>query len=630
MLEEKNDHQEQQSVEAINDTQSTSHNSSQKEIALQNIEDFNAADNETHTIEETNDLPKTDYENLSMELLTEQLKELVSKYKVTLIKDHVEEIRKVFFQKFNELLDDKKDQFLNDNPDAFEHDFDFSFPLKSTFDSILNEYRNKRTEHYKDLEQNLINNLEKRLLIIENIKSLVDSSDNMGDALKSMSVLREEWKNAGPIPKDKYNHVWNNYHFQIERFYDQLHLDRASRDLDFKYNLEQKQKIIIRAEELLTENDVIKAYRELRTLHRIWKEEIGPVDREIREEIWNRFSDLSSQLHDKKEELFAQLREVELDNLSIKVSIISQIDIISKENYGTHSEWQAKIDQIESLKNQFYAIGKVPAESTEEVWKLFKLASRNFSKNKNSFYKSLKQQQQNNLNKKHELIKKAEEFKNSDDFKVATPIMKQIQEEWKSVGQTPRKHEAVLWKQFREACNHYFKRLNEERNRESDEETIAYNKKKEYLELLKGFMLSGDHRTDLDEIKNHIQNWKSLGKVSPSKRFIESKFNRVLDILFKKLSLTKREAEAVRFNNRIDDLVEQNDKYKIQQEVLFVQRKIEEIHSNILQLENNIQFISNATEDNPFIKEVRKSIKKYEEESLSWKTKLGHLKNIEL
>ena len=629
MLEEKNDHQEQQTVEAINNAQSTSNNSSQKEIALQNIEDFNAADNESHTIEETSDLPKTDYENLSLELLAEQLNELVSKYKVTLIKEHVEEIKKTFLQKFNELLDDKKDQFLNDNPDALEHEFDFHFPLKNTFDSLLNEYRIKRSTHFKDLEKNLINNLEKRLSIIESIRSLVDNSENMGDALKSISTLREEWKNAGPIPKDKYNHVWNNYHFHIERFYDQLHLDRASRDLDFKYNLEQKQKIITRAEELLNEDDIIKAYRELRTLHRIWKEEIGPVDREIREEIWAKFSDLSSQLYDKKEEVFAQLRHVELDNLRIKVSLISQIDIISKENYTSHSDWQKKIVEIEELKSQFYTIGKVPAENTDEVWKLFKLAGRNFNSNKNNFYKSLKHNQQDNLNKKLELIKKAEELKNSEDFNAATPIMKEIQEEWKSIGRTPRKHDAVLWKQFREACNHYFNRLHEERNKEDENETIAYNKKKEYLELLKGFMLSGDHKTDLDEIKNHIQNWKSLGKVSSNKRFIESKFNRVLDVLFKKLSLTKREAEAVRFNNRIDDLVEQNDKYKIQQEVLFIQRKIEEIHSNILQLENNIQFISNATEDNPFIKEVRKSIKKHEDELQSWKTKLEHLKNIE-
>lgn len=630
MLEEKNDHQEQETVEVINNTQSTSQSSSQKEIALQNIEESNAADNESHTIEETSDLPKTDYENLSLELLAEELKEILSKYKVTLIKEQVEEIRKVFFQKYNELLDDKKDQFLNENPDALEHELEFSLPIKTTFDALVNDYRTKRNTHYKDLEKSLSNNLEKRLEIIEKIRALVDNSENMADALKSISVLREEWRNAGPIPKDKYNHVWNNFHFHIERFYDQLHLDRESRDLDFKYNLEQKQKIIARAEELLKEDDIIKAYRELRTLHRIWREEIGPVDREVREEIWSKFSDISSQLYDKKEELFAHLKQVELDNLRLKVSLISQIDIISKENYQTHNEWQAKIEEIEALKAQFYAIGKVPAENTDEVWKLFKLAGRNFNSNKNNFYKSLKQNQQDNLNKKLKLIEKAEAFKDSEDFKTTTPIMKEIQEEWKVTGRTPRKHDAALWKQFREACNHYFDRLHTERNKENESETVAYNKKKEYLELLRGFMLSGDHKTDLDEIKNHIQNWKSLGKVSPNKRFIESKFNRVLDVLFKKLSLTKREAESVRFNNRIDDLMEQNDKYKIQQEGVFLQRKIDEIHSNILQLQNNIQFISNATEDNPFIKEVRKSIKKHEEELESWKAKLTHLKSLDL
>ena len=628
---EKNDNLQNDTVDGKKiDTVLDTSVSNEKEQALDSITASNAADSEDNSLSESNDIPQKDYEKLSMEELTEELKNLFSNYKVTAIKEYAEEIKKEFFRKYNDFIDEKKEAFLEENPEAVESDFNYIFPLKNTFETHFNEFRNKKNAYYKELQENLNVNLEKRLNIIENLRKLVDDADNMGDALKSLTELREEWKNAGPIPKDKYNHVWNNFHFHIERFYDQLHLDRESRDLDFKYNLEQKQKIITRAEELLQEDDVIKSFRELQTLHRIWREEIGPVDREIREEIWSKFSDITKQLHDKRESLFESLRKVEVENLNLKVVIISEIDAISKEKINNHNAWQNQIKKVDALRHRFFTIGKVPTENNEEVWQLFKLATRNFNQNKNNFYKELKREQQENYTKKMALIEKANALKDNDDFNKVTPIMKQIQEDWKTIGHVPKKYSDKLWKEFKEACNHYFDQLHKFRNQENDVESLSYAKKKEYLDLLKGFQLSGDHRTDLDEIKNHIQNWKSLGRVSHNKRFIETKFNKILDVLFDKLSLSKRETESVKFNNRLEDLVDQNDKKKLQYEINFIQRKIEEINSSILQLENNLQFITNATSDNPFVKEVMKSIAKQEAEAKIWKDKLEQIKNLDL
>lgn len=628
---EKNDNLQNETVDGKKiDTVLDTSVSNEKDKALHSIAASNAADSEDNSLSENNDIPQKDYEKLSMEDLTEELKNLFSNYKVTAIKEYAEEIKKEFFTKYNDYIEEKKEAFLEENPEAAESDFNYIFPLKNTFETYFNEFRNKKNAYYKELQENLNVNLEKRLNIIENLRKLVDDAENMGDALKSLTELREEWKNVGPIPKDKYNHVWNNFHFHIERFYDQLHLDRESRDLDFKYNLEQKQKIITRAEELLQEDDIIKSFRELQTLHRIWREEIGPVDREIREEIWGKFSDITKQLHDKREQLFESLRKVEVDNLNLKVVIISEIDSISKEKINNHNAWQNQIKKVDALRNRFFSIGKVPVENNEEVWQLFKLATRNFNQNKNNFYKELKREQQENYTKKIALIEKANSLKDNEDFNKVTPIMKQIQEDWKTIGHVPKKYSDKLWKEFKEACNHYFDQLHKFRNQENDVESLAYAKKKEYLDLLKGFQLSGDHKTDLDEIKNHIQNWKSLGKVSHNKRFIETKFNKILDVLFDKLSLSKRETESVKFNNRLDDLVGQNDQKKLQYEINFIQRKIEEINSNILQLENNIQFITNATSDNPFVKEVMKSIAKQEDEAKIWKDKLEQVKNLNL
>ena len=224
-------------------------------------------------------------------------------------------------------------------------------------------------------------------------------------------------KNAGPIPRDKYNHVWNNFHFHIERFYDHLHLDREARDLDFKHNLEQKQKIIIRVEELLEEEDINKAFRELQSLHKIWKEDIGPVSREHREEIWNRFSDLTKQLHDKREASFAKLREQEVENLKKKKEIIAKIEELAKEKVHSHNAWQGQIEKVEALRSAFFEAGKVPIEVNEDTWAAFKGAVRDFNSLKNSFYKEIKKEQQDNLNKKIELVEKAQSL----NIKVHTP-----------------------------------------------------------------------------------------------------------------------------------------------------------------------------------------------------------------
>ncbi|WP_121966380.1 DUF349 domain-containing protein [Myroides sp. N17-2] len=629
MLEQKNDN-----LHELADGQKPESNSdavvpTDKEKALDSITASNAAEGEDlESLQDTN-IPTVNYEKLDLEKLTKELHKLIKHHKVTAIKDHVEEIKKEFYRKYSDLIDEKKDAFFEENPDANDSDFQYNLPIKTEFDHNYEEFRVAKNAYFKQLQNNLNVNLEKRLSIIEKLKQLIDNSENNGDALKQLGELRDEWKAAGPIPKDKYNHVWNNYHFHVERFYDQLHLDRESRDLDFKYNLDQKLKLIARAEELLDNPDVIKSFRELQTFHRIWKEEIGPVDREIREKIWDQFSEITKQLHDKRELLFDQLRSVERENLALKVSIISEIDLLSKQKVANHNQWQKEIAKVEELRQRFFSIGKVPAENNEEVWNLFKLATRNFNSNKNAYYKELKKEQQDNYAKKLALIKRAQELKDSDDYAKVTPIMKKIQDDWKIIGHVPRKYSDQLWADFKEACNSYFDRFHAIKNKENEVEVDAYNRKKEYLDLLKGFQLSGDHKTDLGEIKNHINNWKSIGAVPVNKRFIEGKFNKILDVLFDKLSLSKRETEAVKFNNRLESILETNDKRKLQNEAVFIHRKIEEINSAVIQLENNLAYIHNPSDDNPFVKEVRKSIEKQKDDLKIWEDKLTQIRNLD-
>lgn len=619
MLEEKNDNLPQA------DGLTTENNT---DTIVDAINSTNAEENETSSINENQEIPLLNYDELSLDELNSELNNLIKNEKITAIREHVENIKRSFLTKYNEFIDEKKEAFLEENPDAFSSDFQYDLPAKNLFDSLYHTYKEQKNAHFKSIQDQLKKNLAERNQIIDELKDLVENTDNFNAALKDIQQLRERWKTAGAIPKDNYNHVWNNFHFHLERFYDQLHLDREARDLDFKNNLEQKQKIVERATELLNETDIRKAFRELQVLHRIWKEEIGPVAKEHREEIWQNFSNVTKQLHEKREALQSKIHEQEESNLVKKNEIISEINQISSKEFTSHNDWQNAIKQIEALRTAFFSTGRVPAEQNEETWTSFKNATRNFNVSKNNFYKDIKKEQQDNLQKKQDLVNQAKALSESSDFDSITPAMKKIQEDWKHIGHVPRKFSDSLWKEFKQICNSYFDRLHAERNKEIEAEMQNFNNKKEYLESMKDFQLTGDHKTDLDAIKIHIENWKNIGTVPQTRRHIEGKFNKILDALFDKLSLSKKEAELVKFHNKIEHLVENNDSRRLHNESVFVQRKIDEIQSEIFQLENNVQFISNAKADNPLVKEINKNIDRHKDELKLWKEKLMQLKNI--
>ncbi|WP_426091384.1 DUF349 domain-containing protein [Flavobacterium sp. DSR3-2] len=602
------------------------------QTAIDAIAETNAEESEDETLKERHDIPMRDYDALSLEDLVEELKALVSNEKIMSFKDHIEEIKKAFLAKYHHLLEEKKEEFLTENQDPNE-EFQYHSPLKTNFDKYYSHFRDTKNTHFKSLQTNLKTNLENRLAIVEELKELINPQANIKDTLKHFNDLRERWKNAGSIPKDKYNHVWNNFHFHVENFYDYLHLDREARDLDFKHNLEQKQKIVARVEELVKEADINKAFRELQDLHRIWKEDIGPVSREHRDDIWNKFSDLTKQMHDKREVLFENQRGTELENLEKKKEIIAKIEVLAKEKVNAHAQWMAQIEKVEALRTAFFSAGKVPSEVNEETWASFKTAVRNFNSFKNSFYKDIKKDQNDNLSMKTALVAKAKELQESTDFAAATPVMKQIQEEWKQIGHVPRKHSDKIWQEFKNACNHYFDKLKEQKNEENGEEVEAFDNKKAYLETLREFQLTGDHKTDLDAIKLHIETWKGFGKVPFPRRHIEGKFNKILDALFEKLSLSKKDTDMIRFANRMDQLSESHDSRKLDSEKIFIMRKIDEVQNEIFQLENNIQFFTNtrnAKKENSIVLEVRKNIAIHKETLDVWKEKLKQLRNLKI
>lgn len=598
-----------------------------EDAVLNEIEASNAEDAEDEGNKERHTIEEKDYHGMSLDVLVLELEKLVKNEKVQAIKKHVDEIKNEFNLKFNALLEEKKEDFVSKGGNVI--DFHYSIPLQRSFKEAYNDFRSRLNAHYKNLEKNLKDNLSNRLEIIEEIKGLMnDVEDSINTKYKQFKNLQERWKSAGPIPRDKYNNAWNSYHFNVEKFYDLLHLDRDLRDKDFQYNLEKKTKIIERAEELAEDDNTNRAFRELQVLHKLWKEDLGPVAKEYRELIWERFKGATKKINDKRQDYFSQLDSIYEQNLERKNEIIVLIKEKANEAVTSHSSWQNKIKEIEALRDLFFKAGKVPLKTNEATWAKFKDAVREFNHKKNGFYKNLKKDQFDNLKKKQDLIKTALENKDNDDFEATTPLMKKIQNEWKQIGHVPRKESDKIWKQFKEACNGYFDRINEQRNAASEEEEKTLIEKEAVLEELKALELSGDQKADLATIKEYINKWKALGRVPFKKRKVEANFNKTLDGLFKDLDLNKTEAELIKFENKLQDLSNAKDSRVLDNERSFIRKKVDEIKAEINQLENNLQFFKHADESNPLVKSVHTNIKKHKDDLTLWQSKLKKIKQL--
>jgi hypothetical protein len=599
---------------------------SAKKNAHSEFEESVAEESEDETAKERHGIVKKDYHAMSKEDLVAEMEKLVANEKIQAIKEHIDEIRAEFNSKFDEDFEQKKDEFLAEGGNII--DFHYSTPVKKLFNSIYFDYKEKRNHYYHQLKQDLNKNLDIRLQIIEELKGLLDVEENINTTYKYFKDLQDRWRTAGAIPRDKYNTVWNTYHHHVENFYDFLHLNRDFRDMDFKHNLEQKLKIIDRAEELTQEDDTNRALRELQMLHKMWKEELGPVAKEFREDIWSRFSEATKKIHDLRQAYYDQLDQEHEKNLEQKQEICAKIKILVETQYTAHSQWQQKIKELNALRDEFFKVGKVPREKNESTWSEFKQNVRQFNRNKNAYYKGLKKEQYDNLEKKKELIKIADENKDSEDFKATTALMKKIQADWKKVGHVPRKDSDKVWKQFKAACNHYFDRLHTSNNEENAEENKAFDQKKEILDGLKSYEFSGDKKTDLSKIKAAIEDWKNIGKVPYNKRFIEGKFNKLLDQLFSKLDLDRSKAEMMKYENKLQALNNADDDAKLRNEHYFLTKKVQETKDEIRQLENNLLFFADVNTDNPLVKAVHKNIQDQKDQLEVWKEKLEKIKSI--
>ena len=562
-----------------------------------------------------------DYSKFSLEDLVVLLQKILSNNPVQKVKNQVEGIKTAFNFKFGALLAEKKALFLEAGGNSI--DFQFSSPIKSEYNKLLSDYKKQRDAYYTDLEKQFAINLEKRLSVIEQLKDLIENADT-ATMYKSFRELQDTWRTIGSVSKNHYNDTWKTFHHHVERFYDLLHLSNDFRDLDFKHNLEEKLKIIEKAERIAEHEDINLAFKELQDLHKIWKEDIGPVSQDMREEIWQNFSAATKKIHDKRHDHFRKMRSKYQEIIENKLEVVAKLNAYDTSNNKSHNDWQKSIKDVEQLRQEYFNLGKLPFSKSEDVWQKFKAATKKFNSSKNVFYKYEKSKQQENLKKKIELIELAESLKESEDWELATNTLKKIQTDWKSIGHVPRKFSDDIWKRFKTACNYYFDRYHQQKNSLDKEQQAIVDAKKTFLETVKE--LKEPTKEELLEV---INTWRGLGRLPRNARHVEGKFNKLIDRALGGLSLGKNEIEMLKFTNLVDGLFADNDIRKLDSEQMFVRKKIDDVAREIQQLENNLGFFSNAKDDNPLVLKVKNSVNAFKDDLIILNKKLSYLKKLD-
>lgn len=601
-------------VESTQNLESTYNKNSSKEDS---IDELNSENNkEAQSVEETT-IPEKDYESFSLEKLIDELKYLHNHYPVQLIGENINSIRDIFLKKFDEHETERKQKFLDEGGDELSYQPD-QF-LKNKFNSAYHDYKTKLNSYYKEQEQNEQNNLNKRLQIIEELKELYTTPmESISSFFKKFRDIKERWHNAGKIPKSRAGDVFRTYFHHLDNTHEFIKLNKELEELDYAHNLEQRRAIISRAEELTTEPSVQKALNELQYLHKLWKEQAEPVAEEFRESTWQEFKAITQKIHERKSELFEKIKEEQQANLEKKQAIISQLETIASAENPDHSFWQNNVKKIENLREAFFTTGRIPKETSSDTWSKFKSLLHEINNKKNTFYKDLKKIQQENLKKKNDLLEIAKANKDSEDWEVALNLYKKIQNEWKNIGHVPRKYSDKLWDEFRENCNYFFNRY-KLRNNKVNEEWIENLKRKQSLLEEISSISATDKEDALAKINDYSIQWNSIGKVPRENMNINKEFNSAIKNLIKKFDIDKNTIDEIQLNIKVENYKQSKDDKKLDEDLRKMRKQIQDLGHEIVQLENNLSFFSNANQDNPLLQNTLNNIE-------SKKTKLDELK----
>lgn len=568
-------------------------------------------DPENEYDEEEGDPEPKDLSEMSIEQLTEELRHLMQEFPINKIKTQAKDVEKAFETLDKELQLEQQEAFRKAQLELAEADRSTDFQYNNKASQVFKElhalYRKQRGEFQRQVRKEKEQNLEKRRAIIEGIKNLINEEENIGSTFKKFNTLQDEWKNTGSIPHDAYNIIWEDYRLHVQNFYDYISLSKELRDKDFERNLEFRKKIIARAVELADEPNVHKALRELQELHRMWKEDTGPVEKEHRDPIWEEFKAASDVIHERRQAYYEERDKMAEKHQTIKENIIQEVRNIIERKPNTHRDWQESLKEIKALRELFTTTGPAPKAVNNELWNQYRSVTRSYNKAKNEFYKELKTEQQDNLKKKMELVEIAEEHSAAGNFEESLDTMKRIQADWKKIGHVPRKDSDKIWKRFQKACNNFFDKQNSQKKAENKEELANFDAKVKLHDKLKELLPKDNQQEMMKEVQEIMEEWNSIGHVPYSKRHLNDKFEKLVKAKLIAAGMSTIDAEMLKYNNKLESLKE-GDERDFKNERFYLRKRRDEIQDETRQLENNLQFINAKDDKNPFLVQQRKNI----------------------
>ncbi|WP_292890436.1 DUF349 domain-containing protein [Nonlabens sp.] len=562
------------------------------------------------------EIEEKDYDSMEMPALITELRHLMQEYPINSFRSQAEDIKKAFESAEAEANKEALEKFKEQHPpsdEAVAPEFEYKNQFATEFYDLHSLYRKQKGQFQRDKRKQQELNLEKRREIIEGIKLLINQEETIGTTFKKFHSLQEKWKVTGTIPHDAYNITWEDYRLATQNFYDYIDLSKELRDKDFERNLEFRKKIITRAIELGSEENIHKALRELQELHRMWKEDSGPVAKEERDPIWDEFSAATKVIHDKRQAYYDERDKMSAHHQLVKENIVAEIAKITAKGAKNHREWQERLEEINVLRELFTSTGPAPKTVNNELWTQFRARTREFNKVKNDFYKGLKKEQQNNLEAKMKLIAIAEDHQNSENFNEGLQVMKRIQSEWKQIGHVPRKDSDKIWKRFQKACNGFFEKKTAQKKEDNKEEVDNFDAKMKVYDALKEMIPQDDKASMLSEVEKHMADWASIGRVPYSKRMIQEKFEKLLQAKLKAAGLSAVDAEMLKYQNKLASL-KSGDNQDFKNERFYLKKRRDEIQDEVRQLENNLQFINAKDDKNPFLVQQRKNISELSKE----------------
>ena len=561
-----------------------------------------------------------DLSSFSMEELITELENLCEIQNPYSVSKRSEEIKTLFYKSL------KSENNIEDiSEEDSEQEKKTLHPLELKFKNVNNKFKKIKSDYRKNREKEE----NKNLIIKENIISDIDKLSKEEESLKvtfeKFKNYQKKWNNTGHVPITKSNDLWQNYHHHIELFYDYIKINKELRDLDFKRNLEQKTIICEKSEKLSNDKSINTAFNSLQELHEHWKN-IGPVSREYRESIWERFQTATRKINKNRNDYFLNKKRILKGNTELKSSICKEINKLSEDNPNTHQQWNNLSEKLNELSEKWKKAAPIEKSDLKKSWTEFREATNEFYSMRNNFYKNRKEDNNNNLQEKIKICEQAEELSTSTNWKETGKELIQLQEKWKNSAFVPKNLSDKIWKRFRSACNKFFDARKKHYKLLDKEKEGNLKEKTTLLKKVEKFDVSNNPREDIKKLKEFSEKWNSIGFVPKQDIQINDRFDKVISSLYNKLKVDKSEKKTIQFQIKAERLKGNSDKLNVEKEL--IREEIGKVNKTILQYENNISFFGNGKGTERLKEDVLKNIENSKKEIEELKKKLSLLNKI--